>query len=36
MRYQSDLTDTQWEQIKHFFEGENRSKHFQKHEKREP
>ncbi|MDR1664969.1 MAG: transposase [Clostridiales bacterium] len=35
MRYRSDLTDDQWEAIKTFFEGENRGKHLQKHEKRE-
>lgn len=35
MEYPSDLTDRQWERIRGFFEGENRGKHFSKHEKRE-
>lgn len=35
MGYPSDLTDRQWNQIKIFFEGENRGKHLRKHDKRE-
>ena len=35
MGYSTDLTNGQWEVIKHFFVGENRGKHFQTNEKRE-
>ena len=33
-RYPSDLSDKQWERIKHFFENENRGKHFRTQSKR--
>ncbi|MFT9057221.1 MAG: transposase [Ethanoligenens sp.] len=35
MEYPSDLTDSQWERIRKFFEGKNRGKHLCKHRKRE-
>jgi transposase len=35
MGYPSDLTNSQWEKIRSFFEGENRGKHLCKHSKRE-
>ena len=35
MAYPTDLTDRQWTAIQAFFEGENRGKHLQGHEKRE-
>jgi putative transposase len=34
MGYPSDVTDSQWESISGYFEGEKRGKHFQKHDKR--
>jgi len=34
MSYPSDLTNKQWQLIKHHFKSENRGKHFQKHSKR--
>ena len=34
MNYPSDLTDKQWNLIKHLFEHENRGKHLQVHPKR--
>ena len=34
MAYPSDPTDRQWTTIQPFFEGENRGKHLQEHEKR--
>lgn len=34
MAYPTDLTDCQWAQIQPFFDGENRGKHLQEHEKR--
>ena len=33
-RYPSDLSDKQWKKIKHFFENENRGKHFRTQSKR--
>ena len=33
-RYSSDLSNKQWKRIKHFFENENRGKHFREHKKR--
>ena len=34
MGYPSDISTKQWNKIKHFFENENRGKHFQEHKKR--
>lgn len=33
-RYQSDVSDKQWKQIKHFFENENRGRHLRTQSKR--
>ena len=35
MRYNTDLTDKQWEVVRPLFKNENRGKHLQKHSKRE-